>query len=155
MAADHSLQRVNQINLELAAQNQSLRAELASETLKAGGGDGTSKTMDLTEYRLDQAEKRAEALDARMARIEDKLSAIQVTLAGLATRDAVRNWGVAIAAIVLATGAGVGAILLQSSGNQLSAFQAGLSAIQTVASARQMLPASPAPVPSEHAPAKH
>jgi hypothetical protein len=76
-----------------------------------------------------------------MARVEDKLTEIQVTLAGLATKDAVRNWGIALVAIVVATGIGVGAILLQSSGNQLSAFQSGLSAIQAVTAAAQVAPA--------------
>jgi hypothetical protein len=93
--------------------------------------------MDLTNYRLDQFEKRADAADTRMARVEDKLTAIQVTLAGLATKDAIRNWGLAVVAIVLATGIGVGAVLLQSSGNQLAAFQAGLSSIQAITAAAQ------------------
>jgi hypothetical protein len=49
--------------------------------------------MDLTTYRLDQAEKRAEISDARMERIEAQLTQIQVALAGLATKDSIRNWG--------------------------------------------------------------
>lgn len=112
--------------------------------------------MDLTSYRLDQTEKRAEAADARMARIEDKLGAIQVTLAGLATKDAIRNWGLAVVAIVLATGIGVGAVLLQSSGNQLAAFQAGLGTIQAIVSASQAgQKEAPPPVVHSPAPAAH
>jgi len=60
-----------------------------------------------------------------MERIEDKLSAIQLTLAGMATEDSIRNWGLAV--IVIATGVGMSAMMLQVSGNQLSAFQSGLS----------------------------
>jgi len=108
--------------------------------------------MDLDTFRLDQIEKRTEAFDARLARVEDRLGEIQVTLAGLATRDrvaelevstrdAVRNWGLTLAAIVIATGIGVGAMVLQASGNQLSAFQAGLSAIEAVTAAHSVAPA--------------
>jgi len=129
---------LNDINMQLAAENRQLRAESGSRGLKTGGGGGTSNGMDLVTYRLDQFEKRADAADARMARVEDKLTSIQVTLAGLATKEAIRNWGLALAAIVIATGVGVGAILLQSSGNQLAAFQSGLNAIQAIAEARQM-----------------
>lgn len=106
-----------------------------------------SDGMDVVRYRLDQFEKRADAADARMARVEEKLTAIQVALAGLATRDAIRNWGIAVIAIVLATGAGVATVLLQSSGNQLSAFQAGLSTIQAIVAAHEA-PAPAAPEPA-------
>lgn len=82
-----------------------------------------------------------------MVRVEEKLTDIQVTLAGLATKDAVRNWAIALIAIVLATGVGVAAILLQSSGNQLSSFQAGLSTIQAIVAAHE-LPATPAQPPA-------
>lgn len=135
------------LNEQLAAENQALKVQL-----KSAAGGGTSGGMDLTTYRLDQAEKRAEAADGRMARIEDKLSAIQVTLAGLATKDAIRNWGVAVVAIVLATGIGVGAVLLQSSGNQLTAFQSGLSAIQAVVAASQTGPKEPSFIPQREVP---
>ena len=132
----------------LEALEQAANAEPAPlSNLKSGGGGGTLGGMDIVNYRLDLAEKRAEAADAHMVRIEDKLGAIQIALAGLATKDAIRNWGLAVVAIVLATGIGVGAVLLQSSGNQLSAFQSGLSAIQAVTAAAQVghqdLPAAP------------
>lgn len=91
--------------------------------------------MDVTHYRLDQFEKRADAADARMARIEDKLTEIQVTLAKVATTDYVRNWGLVVVAAILATGLSVGGLFLQSSSNQLSAFQSGLSAIQAITAA--------------------
>jgi hypothetical protein len=93
--------------------------------------------MDVTQYRLDQFEKRADAADARMARIEDKLTEIQVTLAKVATTDNVRNWGLVVVAAILATGLSVGGLFLQSSSNQLSAFQSGLSAIQAITAAAQ------------------
>jgi hypothetical protein len=92
----------------------------------------------LTDYRLDQSEKRAEAADARMARIEAQLTQIQVSIAGLATKDSVRNWGMTVIAIVVATGLGVGAMMMQSLGAQISAFQAGLAAIQAVSAAHDL-----------------
>ncbi len=111
--------------------------------------------MDVTEYRLDLSEKRAEAADARMARIEDTLEAMRVTLAGLATKDAVaglatkqemRNWGLTLLATMIGTGIAatlsmvavmisVGGLFTSSSANQLAAFQAGLSTIQVVVAA--------------------
>jgi len=112
--------------------------------LKADRGENTTPNMDLTTYRLDQAEKRDEAADVRMGRIESQLTQIQIMLAGLATKDSIRNWGIGVIAIVVATAIGLGAILLQSSGNQLSAFQSGLSAIEAV-SAAHTLPPSPDP----------
>lgn len=104
--------------------------------------------MNLLDYRMEQYEKRADAADARMARVEEKLTAIQVTLAGLATKDSIRNWGIAVIAIVVATGLAVGAMMLQAAGNQLSAFQAGLSAVQTAVSAAPSQSAHLPPAPS-------
>jgi hypothetical protein len=66
--------------------------------------------MDITSYRLDQFEKRADLADARLVRIEDKLTDIQVTLADVATKDSIQNWGLATIAIVVATGVGIGAM---------------------------------------------
>ena len=119
--------------------------EQQSNALKAGGGGGTSDGMDLTSYRMDQYEKRADAADAKMSRVEDKLTAIQLLLAGHATKDFIRNWNLAVIAIVLASIAGMGAIMLQSSGNQLSAFQAGLSSVQAIVAAAQTGQQSAAP----------
>jgi hypothetical protein len=67
--------------------------------------------MDMIPYRLEQVEKRYDAMDARMGRVEERLGEIQVTI-------------------------------VQSSNNQLAAFEAGLSAIQAVAAAHS-LPAAP------------
>lgn len=41
-----SLRRLSEINLDLASQNNRLRDELASTSLKGGGGDGTSSGMN-------------------------------------------------------------------------------------------------------------
>ncbi len=150
-----------QVNLEfmanrlasLQAENETLRVRSEAEAVKGGSGGGESGGMDLMTYRLDQVDKRAEATDARMARVEDKLNAIQMTLAGLATQDAIRNWGIGIAALVVATGVSMAAIMLQAAGNQLSAFQSGLSAIQAVASAVQLPPAPRPPRPTDSSPA--
>jgi hypothetical protein len=57
---------------------------------------------DVTKYRLDQYEKRADAADARMGRVEDKLTDISVKLSALATRGTV--WG-AVATVI---GGGLG-----------------------------------------------
>jgi hypothetical protein len=138
---------------DLQQENDKLRSRSEADGLKVGGGGGTSGGMDLMAYRVDQIEKRAEAADARMARVEDKLTAIQVTLASLATKDSIRNWGLAVAAIVIASGIGVGAMLLQSSGNQLTAFQSGLSAVQAVTAAAQVGPKPPAAQASLQPPA--
>jgi hypothetical protein len=125
----------------LKQQNGQLAADLGTQSKSDINGNGDR--MDLTTYRLDQAEKRAEAADVRMARVEDKLTEIQVTLAGLATKDSIRNWGFGLTAIILATGVGVGAMMLQSSNNELAAFQSGLGAIQAVSAAHDLTPASP------------
>jgi hypothetical protein len=91
--------------------------------------------MDLVTYWWDQYGKRADTVDARVGRTGDKLDAIQLTLAGMATKDGIRNWGLAVIAIVIAGGIGMGAIMLQALGNQLSALQFGLSAVQAVVAA--------------------
>jgi len=133
--------------------------------------------MDIIPYRLDQVEKRAEAADARMARIEDRLSEIQASIAELkhslmlsvattqnsvnetaaatkqsvnesiaAMKDSVnqstRNWGIGIMAIVIAAVLGIGELVIQSSNNQLTAFEAGLTAIQAVSAAPDLPPAA-------------
>jgi hypothetical protein len=114
------------------------------DRMRGGGNHGNEPpygpSMDLLAYRMSQFEKHAEAADARMARIEDRLVSVQVSIAALATKDSIRNWGLAIIAIVMAAGLAVGAILLQASGNQLAAFQSGLSAVQSVVSGNQAAP---------------
>ncbi len=105
--------------------------------------DSVNPGLDVTAYRLDLADKRAEVADARMGRIEAQLTQIQITLAGLATKDSVRNAGIAAVSVIVAAIIGVGAMLLQSSSNQLAAFQSGLSAIQAVSAARAIPTAKP------------
>lgn len=138
MAEQVSIELLSRRLAELQRENERLRTHSDSEGLKTGGAGGTSGSMDLVTYRLDQYEKRADSADARMGRVEDKLGAIQLTLAGMATKDSIRNWGLAVIAIVIATGVGMGAIMLQASGNQLSAFQPGLNSVQAVVSASQV-----------------
>jgi hypothetical protein len=96
--------------------------------------------MDVTRHRLDLHEKRAGAADARMARIDEEFSEI---LAKVATKDDVATWGVLSIAAVLITWLFVGAMFLQSSRNQLRAFQAGLSAMQAITASEQPVPAKP------------
>lgn len=45
--------------------------------------------MDMIPYRLEQVEKRYDAMDARMGRVEERLGEIKVTIAGLATKESV------------------------------------------------------------------
>ncbi len=47
-----------------------------------------AECIDIAQGRQDKFEKRADAADARMARIEDKRTAIQ---AAIATKDNIRN----------------------------------------------------------------
>jgi hypothetical protein len=73
--------------------------------LNPGNGNDTSSGMDLTTYRLDQYEKRADAADARMIRVECLLTDIRVDLAkkptvgGLWGMVATTTLGIAIAMI--------------------------------------------------------
>jgi hypothetical protein len=140
--SERSIQLLSNLNQQQAEELVRLRARLSSS-----GGDGTFNNMDLLTYRMDLFEKRSDAADARMARVEDKLTAIQIALASLATKDTIRNWGLAVAAIVIATGVSVGALMLQSSSNQMAAFQSGLSAIQAVTAAAQVTPPHSPPKP--------
>lgn len=93
--------------------------------LKSTDDIGTLTSMCLTIYLLDHFEKRDDAADARMGRIEDKLTDIQVTLASLATKNNVRDTGLTITAVVLASVSGVGGLLFAASRNQIASFQTG------------------------------
>ena len=105
---------------------------LPDEPLEGRGSGGPhTPDMDVTEYRLDQHEKRMDAQEAKLDAIQGSLNDIKVTLAGLSTKDTVRGWGIGIIVAVIASVLTVGGILVASSANQLSAFQAGLSAVQT------------------------
>ena len=140
---------------ELSQENLRLRGDhLMSNHLKSDGEGSNSESMDLLNYRMGQYEKHADAADARMERIEGKLNDIQLMLTSVSTKDTVRNWGLGLVAIIFATAAAVAALMLQASGNQLSAFQAGLSTIQTVVAAAPMSAPHPAATPSNPAPAK-
>ncbi len=115
-----------------------------SETVTNRGEKIEDKDMsDLTNYRLEQVEKRYDKLDTRIQGIEESLSRIQITLGGIATKGDMRNWGLALIAIIVASAIGLVALLLTSSSNQLSAFQAGLSAVQTKIAVQPQLPSQP------------
>jgi len=115
-----------------------------SETTTVRGEGVEEKDMsDLTNYRLEQVEKRYDKLDTRIQGIEEILSNIQVTLGGIATKGDMRNWGFALIAIIIASAIGLVALLLTSSSNQLSAFQAGLSAVQTKIAVQPLIPSQP------------
>jgi hypothetical protein len=120
--------------------------------------------MDVSKDRPDFSEKRADAADARMAQIADKLEAMKVTLAGLATKgdvaglltkDALDNWGLTLLATMIGTGVAatvsLAAVMISvagqftsSSANQLAEFQAGITTIQAVVAARDVRPSVPA-----------
>jgi hypothetical protein len=95
--------------------------------------------IDLTTYRLDQHEKRMDAQDVKLDAIQTTLNRIEVNIAGLSTKDTVRNWGFGIVVAVITSVVAVGGLLFAASGNQLSAFQAGLSAVQTGVAVHQPL----------------
>ena len=80
--------------------------------------------MDIYGWRLDQHDKQIEGIGR-------ELSDIKVLIAGLPTRSDLRNTTLAIVVAVVTTLAAVAGLFLAASSNQLSAFQAGLSAIQT------------------------
>jgi hypothetical protein len=120
--------------------------------------------MDVSEDRLDFCEKRADAADARMAQIADKLEAMKVTLAGLATKDdvaglltkdALDDWGLTLLATMIGIGVAatvsLAAVMISAAGqftsssaNQLAAFQAGLITIQAVVAAHDARSSVPA-----------
>lgn len=108
----------------------------ASGGVGSGGGGSHYPSMDLLLYRLEQGEKRTEALASYMERIEQSLADIKLSLATAPTRYTIAGWAIAIVVAVVA----VGGLLLQSSSNQLAAFQAGLSAVQTVIAAPTPMP---------------
>ncbi len=81
-----------------------------------------------------------DAQDAKLDAIQASLSDIKITLAGLSTKDTVRGWGIGVIVAVIASFLTVGGILLSASGNQLSAFQAGLSSVEAIVASRQPLP---------------
>jgi predicted tellurium resistance membrane protein TerC len=96
-------------------------------------------TDEIPDYRVTAIEKR-DRLETKLDRLIDEIVATRIALASLATTDAVRttarSWGLGLGAIVVAGAVGVAAVLLQSSSNQLAAFQAGLSAVATVAASQ-------------------
>lgn len=105
--------------------------------------------MDLTEYRLDQNEKQIEAVSTHLSAITAAIGQVQASIATLngrldtgigtltarleamPTRESNRNATIALGAVVIASALAVGALLFAASSNQLSAFQAGISMVQT------------------------
>jgi hypothetical protein len=85
------------------------------------------------------AEKRLEEREAHLDRIEDSMLRIENSIAAVASRDTLQNWGLAIIAALLVAGFGVGEVMLQTSGNQLIAFRAGPSTIQAAVAASPTL----------------
>lgn len=106
-----------------------------------GGGSGRPPIPpDLVAYRLDRNEDavtslegRAKAIEAAVTRIEAKLETLptRAEIASLPTKDIFRNWNLALIAALVATFLTMTALFLASAANQLSAFSAGLTALQT------------------------
>lgn len=102
-------------------------------------------------------------MEQRVTRLEDDVRGIGVGLtdikATMATREDIREamnvsrtWGMWSVGTIIATGLGLASLIIamnglfmQASGNQLSAFQAGLATIQAVAAAKDMSPSAPQP----------
>ena len=113
---------------------------------KSSDGSGTGDGMppippDLVSYRLDQNDKALTALESRAQSIEAIVNRIDAKLDGLATKaeiatlptkDSFRNWNLAVIAAVVATLLSMTGLFLGSAANQLSAFSAVLSAVQTI-----------------------
>jgi hypothetical protein len=114
----------------------------------------------------DMLEPRVARLEADVAELKADVKAIRIKIenlptrtemAALPTRNDLRTWSLAVIAItvasVIAVGFGVGSLVQAGMANQLSAFQAGLSAIQA---AGQREPAPPiiinVPAPSAPTP---
>ena len=100
----------------------------------------TPIAADLVSYRLDQNDKALTALETRTQSIEAIVNRIEAKLDGLATkaevaalptRDSLRNWNLGLIVAVVATLLSMTGLFLASAGNQLSAFSAALSAMQT------------------------
>jgi hypothetical protein len=101
--------------------------------------------MELLQYKVDQAEKRADALERRLTGIESSLSEIKTMLSAVASKHTIGGWGLGLLAAIIGTGITAGTILLQATGNQLAAFQAGLAPVQSVVAANP--PVSPSAQP--------
>ncbi len=100
----------------------------------------SSIPADLIADRLDKNERAVTALEdcvqsieATVNRIEAKLEtlATRADISALPTKDSFRNWNLTMIAAIATTFPAMIGLFLPSAGNQLSAFSAGLSALQT------------------------
>lgn len=141
--------------------------ELSSEVAKVDGGGGPPHDSRM-EQRIQRLEAGVTDIRSTMATREDVRQVATATRedirqATIATRediqraaDVSRTWGMWAVGTVIATGVALAGLIIamnslfmQASGNQLSAFQAGLSTIQAVASARDMAKPPEAPPPTK------
>lgn len=122
----------------LAFTNDAIQPSSAS--LASGGGPPHDSKM---EHRIQRLEEVIVDIRSTMATREDVRQAADVSRSwGMWAVGAVIATGVALAGLIIA----MNSLFMQASGNQLSAFQAGLSTIQAVASARDMAkPPEPSP----------
>jgi hypothetical protein len=117
-----------------------LADQIVAEADVADGGAGPhDPSMDLINYRLDQHDKQLEAVGTQLTAIQGTLVQLQIGIAALPTKENVRNWGIGMIVAIVASFLSVGALFLTASSNQLSAFQAGLSTIQTAIAVSQPL----------------
>jgi hypothetical protein len=89
------------------------------------------------EKRFDRIENRFDRLEGKLDLTLSALSDVRVPLAGVSTKESERNWSIGIVIAIIAAALAMGGVLLQSSSYQLSAFQAGLSAVQSTARPNQ------------------
>lgn len=108
---------------------------------KLGGGPGGPHDPGM-EQRVTTLERDFTALKDGITRIEGALSGLptRADLSSIPGKGTIWAASISIVLAVIGTVIGVGSILVSTSANQLSAFQSGLSAVQTVIAARQPLP---------------
>lgn len=110
-----------------------------------GGGGQPPIPPDIMAYRLDKneeavtlVERRSQTIEAVVTRIEAKLELLttRAEVAALPTRESLRNWNLGLIAALVATFLAMTSLFIASAANQLSAFSAGLTAVQTTIAAK-------------------
>lgn len=108
----------------------------SSPGLAGGGGGPHNPSMEVMDYRMDQVEKRMDRLDGRLDHMDGTLTEIKILIANIPSTGKMQG-------IVWSAAGTLAALILALIAVQHSAFQTGLSAVQTVVGANQS--ASPAP----------
>ena len=136
------------------------RAKLAREQIETKGepldGAGGPPHDPGMEHRVARLEDDVRGIRSDLTEIKDAIATTREDVRHAA--DVSRTWGMWTVGTIIATGVAAAGIIiamnglfLQASGNQLSAFQAGLATIQAVAAAKDLAPITlqPAPPPDK------